>query len=108
VGAGRHARGEVLSGHRLVKINALIHLLPLLVKYADADHPDVLDDIDPFRRFSQAFPTLGAELHALLLLETPQCATGLLALAGRVLGERLPDYPAPAVAVVGRHIAQVV
>ncbi len=104
VGVGRHRRGERLSGHDFVKRQAVGHLLPLLVRHGQADRRDMLDDIDPLRRFEFAFPQVGAELNRLLLLETPACAAGLLDLAGRQLRGRLPDYPDEAVAVIRRHI----
>lgn len=104
VGVGRHYRGEHLSGHKFVKFNAISHLLPLLATYVPARHPDRLDNIDPTRRFEQAYPALGAEINALLLWETPQAAAGLLALADRLLRAALPAYPVEAVAVVRRFI----
>ncbi len=104
VGVGRHRRGEKLSGHSFVKNQGIGHLLPLLVKHAPTERADLLDDIDPLRRFSFAFPELGAEINSLLLLETPACALGLLDLADRLLADRLPDYPAVAVAVIRRVI----
>lgn len=102
VGIGRHWRGERLSGHRFVRGEALAHLLTLIAALVPADQPAALDSIDPARRFEQAYPALAAEINAALLQETPQAAAALLALAGRLLGDRLPDYPAEAVEVVRR------
>ncbi len=100
VGVGRHYRGEQLSGHTFVKNHALGDLLSLIAAHVPAEHPDRLDNIDPARRFEQAYPALGAEINALLLLETPQAAAGLLTLADRLLADALPEYPAEAVRVV--------
>lgn len=100
VGVGRHYRGEQLSGHSFVKNLALGDLLALIAAHIPAEHPDRLDNIDPARRFEQAYPALGAEINALLLLETPGAAAGLLVLAERLLRDTLPEYPAEAVRVV--------
>ncbi|MBN2471455.1 MAG: hypothetical protein JXN59_12085 [Anaerolineae bacterium] len=100
VGVGRHYRGEQLSGHAFVKNFALGDLLPLIAAVVPAEHPDRLDNIDPARRFEQAYPALGAEINALLLLAVPEAAAGLLRLADRLLQGALPDYPAEAVQVV--------
>jgi len=87
VGAGRYARGERLSAHFFVKQRALEYLVRLIVNHIEPGQ-DVLDNIDPVRRFEAAYPEIGAEINRLLLLETPLAAQGLLELAE----SRLPDY----------------
>lgn len=104
VGIGRHRRGERLSGSRFVRCESLNHLLMLITALVPADRPEVLDSIDPARRFEQAYPALGAEINAALLQETPQAAAALLALAERFLRDRLLDYPVEAVEVVRRLV----
>ncbi len=102
VGIGRHRRGERLSGHDFVRHGAVRHLLTLIAALIPPDRSGVLDSLDPARRFEQAYPALGTEINTVLRLETPQAAAALLALAGRLLHDRLPDYPAEAVEVVRR------
>ncbi len=104
VGAGRYARGEQLSGHRFVKEHAINHLLWLLGLQVPAEVPASLDNMDPFRRFEQAFPALGAEINAGLLLPVPLAALVLLDLVEREVRDTLSAYPADAVQTVRRAI----
>jgi hypothetical protein len=104
VGAGRYARGERLSGHRFVKEHAVHHLLWLLSAQIPPAVPAALDNIDPFRRFEQAFPALGAEINACLLLPVPQAALELLDLVEQSVQYTLPDYPETAAQAVRRAL----
>jgi lincosamide nucleotidyltransferase len=106
VGFGRYQRGEQLSAHHFIKFSALTHLLPLLAEYAQAEHPELLDNLDPFRRFEQAFPALGAEINALLLQPAPQAALGLLAVADQHLSASLPGYPETAVTMIRTYLSR--
>ncbi|PIE17458.1 MAG: hypothetical protein CSA66_05755, partial [Proteobacteria bacterium] len=107
VGTGRHARGELVSGHRFVMTHALEHLIRLIVAYVPADRPTVLDDLDPTRRFERAYPEIGGRVATCLEASVPAAARELLDVAHEVLSDRLPDYPAAAVEVVRLHLAQV-
>lgn len=101
VGAGRHARGERLSGHSRVKEDALRHLVRLLSRHARSEHAALLDDLDPVRRFERVFPALGRELNEALERQTPQAALLLLDLAERELGAPLAaSFPAAAFTAV--------
>jgi hypothetical protein len=104
VGVGRDRRGERLSGHYFVKSHALSHLLVLLARHVPAERRELLDDLDPARRFDLVYPELAAELHAALVEEVPAAASRLVALASRELAPRLADYPVAASAVVEREI----
>jgi hypothetical protein len=97
VGVGRYRRGERLSGRELVKAQALRHLLVLLARHRDSPRRSLLDDLDPFRRFEGAFPTLGQELDSLLDRETTEAARILLALALRELPGILPEQAVEAI-----------
>ena len=106
VGAGRHARGEQLSGHVFVKQYALFNLLRLLTLLHDSPDRDLLDNLDAMRRFERVYPALGAEINALLLLETPECARRMLDLVERE-ASREADYPAEAVTMVRRYLEAI-
>lgn len=89
VGAGRHARGERLSGHSRVKEDALRHLVRLLARHVPSEHSALLDELDPVRRFERVFPGLGQELNEALGRQTPQAALLLLDVAERELKAKL-------------------
>jgi hypothetical protein len=101
VGASRHARGEGLSGRQFVGY-ALQHLAVLLGKYVPRETEHPLDNLDPLRRFERSWPEIGEELNRLLEAPMPETARGLLGIARRELGGRLPGYPAEAAETVGR------
>jgi hypothetical protein len=103
VGAGRHRRGERLSGSQFVKSLSVRWLLELLHSLP-AERSGLLDDLDPFRRFELVHPELGAELEAVLAEDTLAAANGLLELAERELRSRLPELPWHALAVVRRRL----
>jgi hypothetical protein len=102
VGVGRHTRGERLAGRLLVKGAALRHLAVLLGQKAGASSRELLDSLDPLRRFEQAFPSIGKELDAILDLQAPAAARALLALAVRELPGILP---AEAITAVRRALS---
>lgn len=106
VGAGRTARGEVLSGSAFIKQHALGHLLQLLTHCLPTGRETQLDNLDPYRRFEREFPEQGRTLHQLLLLEPGACARQLLALAEEQLAHRLERYPAEAVRAVKDRLEQ--
>jgi hypothetical protein len=106
VGVGRQARGEALSGRQFIKTHALTHLLQLLAEFTPAESAQLLDNLDPFRRFERVYPTLGAALNQILVLDTLSAAEGLLQLAALHLRPYLASYPETAVAEVKQTIAK--
>lgn len=104
VGAGRAARGEVLSAHQIIKQLALVDLLALLEAYLPAPDKAPLDNFNPTRRFEQVYPALGAQINAMLLQPPIAAAQSLLELADRHLRAVLPDYPTQAVEVTRRYL----
>lgn len=96
VGAGRAARGERLSGHRMVRAVALEHLLVLL-RALCPDAPE-RDDLDPARRFEQTFPALGDEIDHALQQPIEVAAHALLEIASRELGALIAPAAHDAVA----------
>ncbi|GAB4521065.1 MAG: hypothetical protein OHK0046_31980 [Anaerolineae bacterium] len=107
VGAGRYARGEVLSAHRFIKDHALANLLPVLANHLPANNKAVLDNLDAFRRFERVFPQESAALHAILRLDPLHAARELLTFAEGHLHPSLPDYPAAAVEVVRNYLNNI-
>jgi Streptomycin adenylyltransferase len=103
VGAGRHARGEHLSGRQFLGY-ALQNLVVLLAKHVPRETGHPLDDLDPLRRFERVWPALGSELEAALQAPVPVGARGLLEVARRELGGRLAGYPGEAVETVCRCV----
>lgn len=104
VGAGRTARGEVLSGSSFIKQHALEQLLRVLTHCLPTGSETRLDNLDPFRRFERAFPEQGRTLHHLLLQEPGLCARQLLSFAEEQLAHRMERYPAQAVRAVRKHL----
>jgi hypothetical protein len=104
VGAGRHRRGEVLSGAFFVKDLAVRHFVALVVAHVPSERSDALDRLDTLRRFEVAYPQLGRELGALQRLPGDEAAVDLLRLAERELRPRLPELPWPALDVVLRRL----
>jgi hypothetical protein len=92
VGAGRAARGERLSGHGRVRVDALGHLVRLLRARLAPSESARLDDLDPMRRLEQALPAVAAELDRALRLPVTAAARALLAIVSR---ER-PELVTPA------------
>lgn len=91
VGSGRDARGERLSAHHFIRVQALRHLLVLLRAKLPGDISAKLDDLDPHRRFDLVVPELGRELDAALRLPAIASAKALLDIAVRAL----PDLISP-------------
>ncbi len=96
VGAGRVARGEVLSGQRFIKDFAFSGLLRLIAHEIPAAVGSRPDNLDPFRRVEASYPALAKELQAALLLEPLASAGALLTF----IETHLRDVPAQAVQVV--------
>lgn len=104
VGVGRYNRGEQLSGHQYVKGYALRHLLVLLQKYVAAPNKELLDNLDPLRRFEKVYSELSLEINAALAKPVPQAALALLDIADAALKDRLANYPAAGVAAVRQQL----
>lgn len=107
VGAGRCARGEVISGGVFVKTYALGHLLPVLAEYLSSADKARLDNLDVYRRFEWVFPEVGAAINNALLLEPVTAARRLLGIADEQLRHKLPHYPSNGVETVHRYLSAV-
>ena len=86
-GAGRATRGERLSGHQLVRVSALGHLVALLRAGLPPGEASALDDLDPFRRLELALPGASRELDEALRHPVIESARRLLAVLLRHRGE---------------------
>jgi lincosamide nucleotidyltransferase B/F len=104
-GVRRYKRGEQLSGHQFVKNHALGSLLLLLEHHLPAETKTILDNLDPSRRFERVYSEFGKEINALLLLEVPLAAQGLLYLARRELAPLVPDFPVQAIKVIEQQLS---
>jgi hypothetical protein len=78
IGASRAARGEKLSGHQLVRVAALGHLIALLRAGLAPGAAEPLDDLDPFRRLEWALPDAARALDEALRRPVVGAARGLL------------------------------
>jgi hypothetical protein len=104
VGICRYQRGELLSSRQFIKVSSLQPLLRLIPKHIPSERSDVLDSLDPLRRFEVAYPEIGAELNRLLQLEPGHAASRLIDLADNLLRSKITNYPTEAVAAVRRRI----
>jgi hypothetical protein len=84
VGAGRHARGEVLSGRSRVA-DAVRLLCILLARHVRAPQAGLLDGLDPLRRVERVYPALGGELARASDGDTLGLARTVLRIAGSEL-----------------------
>lgn len=86
VGVGRFRRGEQLSAHQFVKSYALSHLLTLIQTHTKAAEGATPDNLDPWRRFEQAYPGSAAKISVALAGSVPQAAEAFLQLAAQTAG----------------------
>ena len=100
---GRWIRGERLSARAFLG-QAVQHLVRLLAKYVPVEGAELLDNLDPLRRFDLVYRELGAALNEVLDRPLPAAAAGLLDLAQRELSGRMPELPAAALEAVRRRI----
>jgi hypothetical protein len=94
LGAGRYRRGERLSGHFRVRVNAVQHLLALVRLRGSPEARARADDLDVSRRVELAAPEAAREIDAALLLPVPEAARALLAVGQRVFPDLIPrEFP---------------
>jgi hypothetical protein len=108
VGAGRAARGEILSASVFIKTYSLGHLLTLVAHQLPAEVDNSkLDNLDPFRRVEQVYPTIAGKIADALCLPPLQSALAILKVYSDHFNH-LEDYPAPAVQTVQTYIEALV
>lgn len=103
-GIGRWARGEKISAHAFVRMYALRRLLQVLPLVLQPENVAKLDSLDPYRRFEQVLPELGAQIDNLLRLDVPECAIGYLDLLETHVKPHIQEYPVELAETVRRHI----
>ncbi|GHF57291.1 hypothetical protein HNQ07_003767 [Deinococcus metalli] len=81
VGVGRHARGERLAAHQMVRVYAVQDHLTLLRTLEPPAAPDLLDVHNVWRRVERTHPAHAEALEAALALPLPAGAAWLLNLA---------------------------
>lgn len=102
VGVGRVRRGEVLSGGDVIRSEAALTLIDLLVaREPGAVHPDAFDGR---RRIESVLPRAAARLASLLAQAPEEAARGLLDLAEEAVAPGWPGWPAAGAAAVRRRL----
>ncbi|WP_309570994.1 hypothetical protein [Deinococcus sp.] len=81
VGVGRHARGERLAAHQMIRGDAVQDHLNLLRKLAPPVDVDAVDVHNAWRRVERTYPEQAAALEPALTLPIPAGAAWLLNLA---------------------------
>jgi hypothetical protein len=100
IGVTRHGRGELLSASELIRGRAARTLLSLLASFVPADVEGRLDNLDPSRRFEQAYPSLAREINDAMETPTLACAQSLLSIARRELSGQVTAVTAATVEAV--------
>jgi hypothetical protein len=93
VGVGRHYRGEKISGFEFAKVHGLNQFVNLVIKHIPPEDSNAVDNINPLRRFEQAYPALGEKLNLLLDMETPRYVSGMLDLFEENFRGIMDNYP---------------
>ena len=91
IGLTRYGRGERLSANHLLRGWALRSLIACLPLGVEGDRPEVLDNLDPHRRFEQASPRLAARLDAAMRMPVPDAARVLIDTADEFLTDVIPS-----------------
>ncbi|MFF2050482.1 hypothetical protein ACFVU2_02675 [Leifsonia sp. NPDC058194] len=106
VGVGRVRRGEALSGGDVIRSEAALTLIDLLiVRTPGAAHPD---GFDGRRRIEAVLPRESARLAEVLAREPEAAARGILDLAEEFLAPGWPGWPSEAVRAVRRRLGWMV
>jgi len=104
VGMGRYWRGEKLSAHKFIKINAVHHLVSLLNRHTQSRHRKLSDNLDPTRRFEFVHPHLGSEFEEIMLLYIPEAAQRLVSLFERELSSVTAEIPLEVIPIIEKQI----
>lgn len=80
IGVNRAGRGELTSANQLIRGAATLTLTHLVATVA-GESADVLDDLDPARRFEQVFPDIAHEIESAVRLAPIDAADALVNIA---------------------------
>jgi hypothetical protein len=105
IGARRWARGERLAAHRRVFADALPKLLEVLVTHVPAEHPELVDPLDPLRRVELSRPALGRAVGEVLLWPADRAAAALFELVVATVTPTADTLPSSVVATVRQALA---
>ena len=100
VGIGRYARGEQISGRIFINTYAVGHLLKLLVRHYPTAEKDILDNLDPYRRFERVYPQMGKQLNDALKENPVDAAEKLASLAESWLSNQIDPFPKDAISTL--------
>ncbi len=100
VGVSRFARGERLSAHDFVVAQGVGHLLGLVAAVVPPERDGELDDLNPWRRFETAYPSLATRIERVIRLPIPEAALALADLAQVRVAPHFTGYPTEAAAVI--------
>ena len=89
IGVGRYGRGETLSANHRIRGTAMTNLLSLLGDFLPPERAHTLDNLDPHRRFEQAYPTYAARLNRALGCAIPELVDEMLRVAEQALVGRI-------------------
>jgi hypothetical protein len=103
VGMGRYWRGEKLSAHKFIKINAVHYLATLLNQYTQSPQRALVDNLDPTRRFEFVHPYLGPEFEKVMLLSIPEAAQNLIKIFERELPTVITKVPVETIQIIEKQ-----
>jgi len=105
IGVGRYQRGEKVSAHDFVKFTALKSLMILIEKYLPSENKEIIDNLDPFRRFEFMYPDLGEEINEILLKPILDAAKQMLNVLERELSEYLDARHQEAINIMRKYLS---
>jgi hypothetical protein len=94
----------VLNGGRMVRTEAVGHLLAAALARLPADDGFAPNELDPTRRVERGHPALAAQIEQACRLAPDACAVALLELAERTLADGWDDFPSAGVAAARRRL----
>lgn len=93
VGIRRYKRGEKISAHKLINSTAAPHLIALVSEYVEPLYPELMDNIDPTRRFDINYPDIASGMRNLMGAALPESAKGQLFIFEQRIGVEKAGIP---------------
>lgn len=104
VGVGRAKRGEVIMASAAVRGAAVSRLIDVWLKRTPGDRPELLDSLEPRRRFELVYPAAGQAIGDALDTDVESAARALLDLAERELAPGWDSFPHTAVVALRKRL----